>query len=43
VLSNPNGDVQLFANDELIIIGPPDRLDEVANVFRSSREEAVEP
>lgn len=43
VLSNPDGDVQLFANDELILIGPPDRLDEVANVFGSSREAAVEP
>ncbi|MDW8098162.1 MAG: monovalent cation/H(+) antiporter subunit G [Anaerolineae bacterium] len=35
VLSNPDGDLQLFAQDELIILGPSDRLDEILNVIRS--------
>lgn len=42
VLSNPGGDVQLFANDELILLGPLEKWDEVATAFQSSREETAE-
>jgi len=42
VLSNPDGNVQLFAGDELILIGLPDKLDEVTGLFRSTRKEVVE-
>ena len=39
MLSNPGGDVQLFGQDELILLGPPDKVDEVAALFRSSVEQ----
>jgi len=42
MLSNPGGDVQIFANDELIMLGSPDRVDQVASLLRSSKEEVAE-
>lgn len=34
VIANPGGDEQLCPDDELIIMGPPEKLDEVGVVFR---------
>ncbi len=42
-LSNPGGDVQLFADDELIMLGAPERTAEVARLFGTSTEPVVEP
>lgn len=39
LLSNPDGDVRLFPGDELILIGPPERLEEVSEAFRRSGDE----
>ena len=39
VIPNPSGDVQLFMDDELILIGPAERLNELADLLHSVREE----
>jgi uncharacterized protein with PhoU and TrkA domain len=33
-IPNPDGDVRLLPGDELILIGPPERLDDVAEALR---------
>jgi hypothetical protein len=39
VISNPDGDVRLFAGDELILIGPPELRDDLAPLFGSLGED----
>lgn len=41
VLSNPGADVRLLDNDELVLIAPPERLQEVADLFHSPLEKAA--
>lgn len=38
MLSNPAGDVQLFGRDELILLGSPERVDQVAELVGASIE-----
>lgn len=42
VIPNPDGDVRLYADDELILIGPPERRDDLAALFGSSGEDVGE-
>ncbi|HSE83790.1 MAG TPA: cation:proton antiporter [Thermodesulfobacteriota bacterium] len=39
ILSNPSGDTQLCANDVLVVLGSPDKIAEVAGLFRGKDEE----
>ena len=38
ILSNPDGDMQPFANDVLFVLGPPDKLAEVTSLFHNIEE-----
>ncbi len=38
ILSNPQGDIQLCENDVLFVLGPPDRVAEVACLSRNPEE-----
>lgn len=42
MLTNPSGDVQMFADDELILLGSPEDVDGVADLVRSSAREVAE-
>lgn len=42
IISNPDGDVRLFAGDELIIIGAPERRDGLAALFGSAGDDVGE-
>lgn len=42
VIPNPDGDVRLYADDELILIGPPERRDDLAALFGTTGEDAQE-
>jgi multicomponent Na+:H+ antiporter subunit G len=42
MIPNPGGDVQLFANDELIMLGSPERVDQVASLLRGVIEEVAQ-
>jgi multicomponent Na+:H+ antiporter subunit G len=42
VISNPDGDVRLFADDDLILIGPPELRDDLAALFGSTGEDVGE-
>jgi multicomponent Na+:H+ antiporter subunit G len=42
MIPNPGGDVQLFANDELVLLGSPTRVDQVADLLRGVIEEVAE-
>jgi monovalent cation:H+ antiporter-2, CPA2 family len=33
ILSNPHGDMQLFANDIIFVLGAPDRIAEIVSLF----------
>lgn len=38
ILSNPHGDMQLFANDVLFVLGPPEKIAEVTSLFHNPGE-----
>ena len=38
ILSNPHGEMQLCANDELFVLGRPDRIAEVTGLFHNPEE-----
>ncbi len=38
ILSNPHGDIQLCVNDVLFVLGPPDRVAEVAGLSQNPEE-----
>jgi CPA2 family monovalent cation:H+ antiporter-2 len=38
ILSNPDGDMQLCANDELFVLGPPEKIAEVTGLFHNQEE-----
>lgn len=42
MLTNPGGDVQMFADDELILLGSPEGVDGVAELVRSLPREVAE-
>lgn len=42
MLTNPSGDVQMFADDELILLGSPEDVEGVAGLVRSSAREVAE-
>jgi len=38
ILTNPNGDVQLYANDVLFVLGSPERIAGVTDLFHNPGE-----
>jgi multicomponent Na+:H+ antiporter subunit G len=42
MLSNPSGDVHLYASDELIVLGSPEKADQVASLLRCAVETVAE-
>jgi CPA2 family monovalent cation:H+ antiporter-2 len=38
ILTSPYGDIQLTANDVLFVLGPPDKIAVVTNLFRNPEE-----
>ena len=38
ILSNPNGDTRICANDALFVLGPPDRIAEVTSLFHDPED-----
>ena len=40
-LPNPHGDIQLSANDELFVLGPPDKIAGISSLFHNSEEREV--
>ncbi|MBW1852576.1 MAG: cation:proton antiporter [Deltaproteobacteria bacterium] len=38
ILSNPDGDIQLYANDVLFVLGPPERIAGVTDLFHNPGE-----
>jgi len=43
ILTSPYGDIQLTANDVLFVLGPPDKIAVVANLFRNPKERGEVP
>ncbi len=38
ILSNPDGDMQIYANDALFVLGPPEKIAKVSSLFHNPEE-----